>query len=82
MRKSTLVILNQLNIKNNKIDKYDFKKIITKKIMRGNTVAIHSVLKKKTTNLNSQSAQYEKNKINKDNSRKKIIKKKPCGKTL
>jgi DNA-binding NtrC family response regulator len=76
MRKSTVVILNQLNIKNNKIDKYDFKKIITKKIMRGNTVAIHSVLKKKTTNLNSQSAQYEKNKINKDNSRKKNHKKK------
>jgi hypothetical protein len=25
-----------------------------------NTVAIHSVLKKKTTKLNSQSAQYEK----------------------
>jgi hypothetical protein len=27
-----------------------------------NTVAIHSVLKKKTTKLNSQSAQYEKKK--------------------
>jgi major membrane immunogen (membrane-anchored lipoprotein) len=62
MRKSTVVILNQLNIKNNKIDKYNFKKIITKKIMWGNTVAIHSVLKKKTTKLNSQSAQYEKKK--------------------
>jgi uncharacterized protein YaiI (UPF0178 family) len=47
-----------------------------------NTVAIHSLLKKKTTKLNSQPAQYEKNKIQKDNSRKKIIKKekKPCGK--
>ena len=44
-----------------------------------NTVAIHNVLKKKTTKLNSQPAQYEKNKINKDNSgkkNKKIIKKK------
>jgi galactokinase len=39
--------------------------------MWGNTVAIHSVLKKKTTKLNSQPAQYEKNKIDKDNSRKK-----------
>jgi hypothetical protein len=41
-----------------------------------NTVAIHSVLKKKTTKLNSQPVQYEKNKIDKDNSGKKIIKKK------
>jgi galactokinase len=36
-----------------------------------NTVAIHSVLKKKTTKLNSQPAQYKKNKIDKDNSGKK-----------
>jgi len=34
--------------------------------MWGNTVAIYSVLKKKTTKLNSQPAQYEKNKIEKD----------------
>ena len=39
-----------------------------------NTVAIHSIFFKKTTKLNSQSAQYEKNKIDKDNSGKKIIK--------
>jgi hypothetical protein len=42
--------------------------------MCGNTVAIHSVLKKKTTKLNSQPAQYEK----KNRQRqfwKKIIKK-------
>ena len=39
-----------------------------------NTVAIHSVLKKKTTKLNSQPTQYEKNKINKDNFEKKITK--------
>jgi hypothetical protein len=39
--------------------------------MWGNTVAIHGVLKKKTTTLNSQPAQYEKNKIDKDNSEKK-----------
>jgi len=34
--------------------------------------------------LNSQPAQYKKNKIDKDNSKKKIIKKgkKPCGETL
>ena len=43
--------------------------------MCGNTVAIHSVLKTKTTKLNSQLAQYEKNKINKYNSGKKTKKK-------
>jgi hypothetical protein len=43
--------------------------------MWGNTVAIHSVLKKKTTKLNSQLTQYEKNKIDKDNSEKKKQKK-------
>ena len=51
----------------------------------GNTVAIHSVLKKKTMKLNSQPVQYEKNKIDKDNSGKKQTKKKqkkPCGETL
>jgi hypothetical protein len=42
--------------------------------MWGNTVAIHSVLKKKTTKLNSQLAQY-KQKIDKDNSEKKNHKK-------
>ena len=43
--------------------------------MWGNTITIHSVLKKKTTKLNSQPAQYKKNKIDKDNFEKKIIKK-------
>ena len=38
--------------------------------MRGNIVAIHGVLKKKTMKLNSQPTQYEKNKLDKDNSRK------------
>jgi hypothetical protein len=57
MRKHTIVILNQLNIKNNKIDKDNFEKY-HKKIMWGNTVAIHSVLKKKTTKLNCQPAPY------------------------
>jgi hypothetical protein len=50
--------------------------------MWGNTIAIHNVLKKKTTKLNSQPAQYENNKIDKDNSGKKNIKKKPCEETL
>jgi hypothetical protein len=45
MRKFTVVILNQLNIKNNKIDKDNLKKN-HKKIMWSNIVAIHSVLKK------------------------------------
>jgi hypothetical protein len=70
MRKSTVIILNQLNIKNNKIDKDNLKNHNKKKIMWGHIVAIHSVLKKITTKLNSQPAQYEKNKIDKDNSRK------------
>ena len=70
MRKHTVVILNRLNVKNNKINKNNFEKN-HKKIMWGHTVAIHSVLKKKTTKLNSQLAQYEKNKIEKDNSKKK-----------
>ena len=39
--------------------------------MWGNTIAIHSVLKKKTTKLNSQPAQHLKNKIDKNNSEKK-----------
>jgi hypothetical protein len=56
--------------------------------MWGNTIAIHSVLREKTTKLNSQPAQYKKNKIDKDNSGKKNkknhekMKKKPCGETL
>jgi len=44
--------------------------------MWGNTVAIHSALKKKTIKLNSQPTQYQKNKINKHNSKKKKQKKK------
>jgi len=76
MRKSIVIILNQLNIKNNKIDKDNFEKNHNKKnIMRRNTIAIHIVLKKKNTKLNSQPAQYEK-KIDKDNSEKKTIIKK------
>jgi hypothetical protein len=52
-----------------------------------NIVAIHSVLKKKTTKLNSQPAQYIKNKFDKNNYGKKQKnhkkkEKKPCGETL
>ena len=56
MRKARIVILNQLNTK--KIDKDNFEKNHKLKIMRENTVVIHSVLKKKTTNLNSQPTQH------------------------
>jgi hypothetical protein len=54
VRKTIVVILNQLNIKK-KIDKDNFGKNHKKniKIMWGNTVAIQNVLKKKTTKLNS-----------------------------
>jgi hypothetical protein len=41
-----IVIFNQLNIKKNKSIN-NFEKIITKKTMWGNTVVVHSVLKKK-----------------------------------
>jgi hypothetical protein len=64
MRKYTVVIINQLNIKNNKIDKDNFKNN-NKKITWKKTAAIHSVLKKKTTKLNSQPVQYEKKKVTK-----------------
>jgi hypothetical protein len=70
MRKYTVVILNKLNIKNNKIDKDNFKKNHNKKNHVGNTVVIHSVLKKKTIKLNSQPVQYLKIQINKNNSKK------------
>jgi len=52
--------------------------------MWGNTVVIHSVLKKKTTKLNSQPAQYEKKNRQRQfwKQNHKKIKKKPCGVTL
>jgi glutaredoxin-related protein len=55
VRKTIVVILNQLNIKKIKSTKIILKKIIKKNIktMWKNTVAIHNVLKKKTTKLNS-----------------------------
>jgi len=42
-----LVILNQFNIKNNKIDKDNFEKNYNKKKSCRNNVTIHSVLEKK-----------------------------------
>jgi len=42
----------QLNIKNNKIDKNNFEKNYNKKIIWGNTLAVNVVLKKITTKLN------------------------------
>ena len=50
-----------------------------------NTVTIHCFFFKKTTKQNSQPAQYEKNKIDKDHFEKKNHKnkeKKPCRETL
>jgi len=42
--------------------------------MWGNIITIHNVLKKKNTKQNSQPAQYEKKKIDKDHFLKKIKK--------
>jgi hypothetical protein len=76
MRKSTVVILNQLNIKNNKINKDNFEKNHKKKLMWKNIVAIYNVLKKKTTKLNFQPTQYEKtNRQRQFRKKKKTIKK-------
>jgi hypothetical protein len=48
MRNFKVVIFNQLNIRNNKIDKNNFEKYHNKKkIMWGNTVTIYNVLEKK-----------------------------------
>jgi hypothetical protein len=81
MRKSTVVISTSSILKIIKSIKIIFKKIITKKITWGKIVTINGVLKKKTIKLNFQPVQYEKNKFDKDNFRKKIDKK-TCGKTL
>jgi DNA-directed RNA polymerase subunit H (RpoH/RPB5) len=51
VRKATVEILHQLNIKKIKLTKIILEKIIKKNIktMWGNTIAIHNILKKKTT---------------------------------
>jgi len=61
---STSSILKKID-KDNLKKKYIKKYCSKTKIMWGNIVTIHSVLKK-TTKQNSQPAQYEKNKIDKD----------------
>jgi hypothetical protein len=60
MRKSIVVILNQLNIKNNKIDKDNFKKNHNKKNHAEEHCSNPHCFKEKNTKLNSQPAQYEK----------------------
>ena len=75
MRKSTVIIFNQLDIKNNKINKDNFeKKIITKQIMWRKIIAINSVLKKKQNYKIKFSTISVWKKINliKDNFKKKI----------
>jgi len=71
MRNSKVVIPNQFNIKNNKIDKDNFEKNHKKKSMSGNTVAIHSVLKKK-----NYETKFSTNSIWKKKSTKTILEKK------
>jgi len=60
MRKSIVIILKQLNIKNNKIDKDNFEKNHNKKNHVEEHYSNTRCFKKKTTKINSQSAQYEK----------------------
>ena len=76
----------------NKIEKDNLKKIITKKTMRRDTVAIHNVLWAKynafptwlsfITKLNSNQLNIKKNKIDEDNFGKKISQKKKTQKKL
>ena len=54
MRKSTVVIVNQLNIKNNKINKDNFEKNHNKKNHVGEYCSNPQCFKEKTTKLNSQ----------------------------
>jgi len=69
LRKSTVEILNQFNIKNNKIDKDNFEK--NKKKNHAGKYCSNLQCLRKITKLNSQPTQYEK-KIDKNNSGKKI----------
>jgi hypothetical protein len=78
MRKSTAVILNQLNIKSNKNDKDNLKK--HKKNHMEKHCSNQRCFKKKK--LNCQPAQYEKNKFDKKIFGKKTSIKKTCGETL
>jgi hypothetical protein len=60
MRKSKVIILNQLNIKNNKIDKDNLKKNHNKKNHVGKHYSNPQCFFLKTTKLKSQSTQYKK----------------------
>jgi hypothetical protein len=75
-----IIILNQVNIQKNKIDKDNFGKNHKKKIMWENTAAIHSVLRKKNYKAKFSINLILKNKIDRDNFRKKNITKKKQGK--
>jgi hypothetical protein len=79
MRKSTVVIFNQLNIKSNKNDKDNLKKIHKK-----NHIGKHRSNQRcfKEKKLNCQLAQYEKNKFDKNIFEKKISINRTCGETL
>jgi len=81
---SKVVILNQLNIKNNKIDKENFEKNYNKKNHVGEYCSNPQCFKEKNYEAKFSPTQYEKNKIDKDNSKKKSLKKgkKPYGETL
>jgi len=60
MKKSTVVIFNQLTIKNNIIDKDNFEKNYNKKNHVRKHFSNQRCFKKKTTKQNSQSARYKK----------------------
>jgi hypothetical protein len=78
MRKSTLVIFNQLNIKSNENDKENKKKNIKNHMKK--YYSNQWCFKEKK--LNCQPAQYEKNKFDKNIFEKQASIKKTCGKTL
>jgi len=79
MRKSIVVIFNQLNIKSNKNDKDNLKKKHKKNHM-GKHCSNQRCFKEKK--LNCQPAQYEKKKYDKNIFGKKTSIKKTCGETL
>jgi len=72
VRKSTVVILNQLNIKNNKIDKNNFEKNYNKKNHLGKYFSNQRCFKEKDY----------KAKLIKRHAGKHCSKKKSCGETL
>jgi hypothetical protein len=71
MRKSTVVILNQLNIKNNKIDKDNFEKNHNKKNHAGKHYSNPQCFKEKNYEAKFSTSSIYIKKINKDNSGKK-----------